>query len=220
MPEPYRAALYYVPERADPLWEAGCAWLGRDPETGIRVPQPDVPEIAAHTGSPRRYGFHATLKPPIHLAGTLESFLRDAGRLAARLAPFALPPLRVTLLERYLVLGARRRSTELHALADACVKALDHHRVPESTQARARRAVGRTDSELRNLARWGYPMVLEDWRFHMTLSNGLEANPLAAAAAAHFAEVLALPRRVESLAVFVEPEAGADFRLIERLKLG
>ena len=63
-----RVAVYYAPQPEDALFAEGAAWLGRNPEKGAPVPQPDIPNIAEATAEPRLYGFHATLKPPMRLA--------------------------------------------------------------------------------------------------------------------------------------------------------
>ncbi len=209
-------AVYYAPERDDPLWQAGCAWLGGDPETGELVAQP---EAAAATSEPRRYGFHATLKPPMRLRGTFDAFLADAERLALRLTRFEMPRLRVADDFGFLALLAEF-SVPLDEMAAACVTELDAHRVAEDEALRAKRAVGRTESQLRNLERWGYPYVLEDWRFHMTLSNTGAARALLEPAQRHFEKALAEQRYFESLAIYTEPAPGENFRLAKRLKLG
>jgi hypothetical protein len=209
-------AVYYAPERDDPLWQAGCAWLGGDPETAGLVAQPDV---AIATSEPRRYGFHATLKPPMRLRGTFDAFLADVESLARRLSAFEMPRLRVADDFGFLALLAEP-SAKLDEVAAACVTELDAHRVPESEADRAKRAVGRTESQLRNLERWGYPYVLEDWRFHMTLSNMGAGTPLLEPARRHFEKALAVPRYFKSLAIYVEPAPGENFRLVNRLKLG
>jgi predicted GNAT superfamily acetyltransferase len=220
LPEPYRAAVYYAPERHDPLWTAGCTWLGADPETGFLLrPQPAVPGIAAATTDPRRYGFHATLKPPMRLRGTFNDFLADVETLVRRLTPFKMPRLRVADDFGFLALLAEP-SAALDELAAACVTELDIHRLPESAAEQAKRAVGRTESERRNLSRWGYPYVLQDWRFHMTLSNTNGAAALLDPARRHFAEALDARRSFESLAIYVEPAPGENFRLVKRLNLG
>jgi predicted GNAT superfamily acetyltransferase len=219
LPEPYRAAVYYAPERDDPLWAAGCAWLGGDPESGVLCPQPDVPGIAAATTDPRRYGFHATLKPPMRLRDTFDEFLADVEKLARRLMPFEMPRLRVADDFGFLALLAEP-SPPLDALAAACVTELDPHRQAESEAEQAKRAIGRTESQRRNLERWGYPYVLEDWRFHMTLSNSGAAAPLLEPAREHFEKALAARRHFETLAIYIEPAPGENFRLMKRLNLG
>ena len=75
-----RFGLYVVPEGA--LYRAGAEWLGWDSVAGCAVAQPALPgltdEVAAITATPRKYGFHGTIKPPFRLAdGT------DPARLAA-----------------------------------------------------------------------------------------------------------------------------------------
>jgi hypothetical protein len=219
LPEPYRAAVYYAPERDDPLWAAGCGWLGGDPETGVLAPQPDVPGIAATTTDPRRYGFHATLKPPMRLRGTFDEFLADVEKLARRLAPFEMPRLHVADDFGFLALLAEP-SAALDEIAAACVTELDAHRLPEDAALQAKRAIGRTEAQLRNLARWGYPYVLEDWRFHMTLSNSGAAAALLEAARRYFAVAMATPRSFESLTIYIEPGPGETFRLVRRVRLG
>src|SRR5262245_62045052 len=64
-----RYAIYFTPERNDPLTRVAANWLGRDPFSGETRSAPTVgrlspAEIAYHTAAPRRYGFHATLKAP------------------------------------------------------------------------------------------------------------------------------------------------------------
>ena len=113
-----------------------------------------------------------------------------------------------------------KRANPSRAFADACVTYLDAYRRPEDTAAQARRAAGRTESQRQNIAKWGYPFVMEDWRFHMTLSNPSADENLMDAAKRHFSEVLALPRRVASVAVFAEPAAGEPFQLLERIGFG
>ena len=218
MPEPCRVALYYVPEADDPLWSLGNAWLGRDAETGAALTQP-LPGLAAQTSDPRRYGFHATLKAPIALRHGFAAFAADAASLAARCPGFFLPPLAVANLSGFLALCLSAPCTEMKSLAAACVTTLDAHRVPEDALAQAKRAAGRAERQCQYIARWGYPLVLEEFQFHMTLTDKLADNRLAPAASAFFAPALALPRRVSSLGLFVEDTPGAPFRLVRRLKL-
>jgi hypothetical protein len=219
LPEaPYRVAVYYAPAADDPLWAACTSWLGRDPETGATRDQPPIAGILGATSSPRRYGAHATLKPPMRLRGGYEDFIADVERLAGGLHEFPLPRLDVVYLKNFLALCPPSPSAALDAVAKRCVMDLDHHRLPEDAASQARRAIGRSVSELENLARWGYPLVLDDWKFHITLSNA-GAPDLLTAAQAYFAPALAEPRMFTSLAIFCEAAPGADFRLARRIKL-
>ena len=215
-----RAAIYYAPSFTDPLWDAGCSWLGRNPQTGRRIPHPDRDEL---TAEPRLYGFHATLKPPMRLAHPWHALLEDATALAYRLAPFDLPALEVAALGPFLALRETTHCPALHALADACVTELDSYRVPpDPADLARRRGAGLTPAQDAMLVDWGYPHVLGTWRFHMTLTrrlSGDEAGDVRDAATAHFATALAQPRRVSDICLFTQSAPGAPFTLAERIPL-
>ena len=216
-----RAAAFYAPELGDPLWKAGCAWLGRDPETGARLEQPA--SAVPVTAEAAMYGFHATLKPPMRLATSWDALLADADRLAGEIAPFDLPPLAVAELSEFLALRETAPCPALQALADRCMEALDPHRAPASAEELTRRrAGGLTPEREAMLVRWGYPAAFGTWRFHMTLSVRLDAAARAALrpeAESWFGEALAVKRRVTSLCLFTQAAAGAPFMLAERLML-
>ena len=215
-----RVAIYYAPALDDPLWAAGCNWLGRDPQTGRRIPHADRDAL---TAEPRLYGFHATLKPPMQLAHPWRALLEDATALADRLAPFDLPPLKVATLGPFLALRETVPCPALHALADACVTGLDSHRVPAgAAEIERRRAANLTPQQDAMLRDWGYPHVLGTWRFHMTLTQRLapiEQASVQAAATEHFAEALGQPRRVCDICLFTQAAPDAPFILAERIPL-
>ncbi len=215
-----RVAVYYAPALDDPLWAAGCAWLGRDPQTGQRVIHPGRAEL---TREPGLYGFHATLKPPMRLAHRWADLVEDAADLAASLTPFDLPPLRVADLDGFLALQPAAPCPPLHALADACVTVLDSHRQPaDAAELARRRQAGLTTRQDAMLLDWGYPYVLTEWRFHMTLTRRLspeERATMQPAAEAHFAAALAQPQRVADICLFTQIAPGSAFVLAERIAL-
>jgi putative phosphonate metabolism protein len=220
-----RVAVYYAPTPEDPLFAEAATWLGRDPESGAPAPQPDHPDIAEVTAAARRYGFHATLKPPMRLApGRVWDELRDAAQaLAGRIAPFDLPPLQVENLDGFLALRETTPSPALQALADICVAELDPFRAPPGADELARRRrAGLSAVQDALLVRWGYPYVFGAWFFHLTLTRRLTEAERARwqpAAEAHFARALALPRRVADLCLFTQASPGADFLVAERIAL-
>ncbi len=216
-----RVAIYWAPELDDPLHAAGSAWLGRDAETAARVPQPDIPGLAEITADPRGYGLHATLKPPFRLAGRYQDFITDAALWAAGIAPFALPPLSVQDLKGFLALRETAHCPALHALANSAVAALDHHRAPPSEEELARRRQARlSPAHEALLARWGYPYVMGEWQFHVTLTHRLplaEAERIRPLAEAHFAGMLEQPRVIGTVCVFTQAAPGQPFLIAERL---
>ena len=207
-----RVAFYYAPAADDPLTAAAESWYSAHPSL---------------TGDARHYGFHATLKPPMRLhAGYGWNDVLAAARVIAESVPaFVLPPLAVADLHGFLALCATGPCAPLQALADACVAAADHLRAPPGEDELARRRRGRlSPAKDANLRRWGYPYVFATWEFHMTLTRRLddaaERAAVRAAAAAHFADAVASPRRVTDLCLFVQAAPDAAFTLAGRIPLG
>lgn len=220
-----RYAIYWAPERAHPLWRAGCEWLGRDPEdSGFTHPPHDS------TDEPRRYGFHATLKAPIRLreGATREEFETTLAALAAGMPRFQIPPLEVNTLGGFVALQPAfvvDAHHPLRRLADACVRELDGFRAPMDASELERRAAGLSEAQRELLARWGYPHVFDHWHFHMTLSDSLppeaqgKRERIVQEARRHFVAALAAPLACESVSLFVEPAPGESFVLARRFPL-
>lgn len=217
-----RYAVYFTPPKESPLTRLAAAWLGRDPFTGAAMTPPAIAalapaEIAFHTAAARRYGFHATLKAPFHLAaGESDSSLADAiARFAAEVEPFAIPRLAVGQLDGFFALLPAAPTAALNRLANDVVRAFDRFRSPLSeAEIERRNPDALSAEEFHNLHRWGYPYVFDAFRFHMTLTGrvgGGEAERVRAALEEVFGAVLAAPVPVEGIALFVEPEPGAPF---------
>lgn len=227
----HRYALYFAPARAHPLWAAGCSLLGRDPETGEDLAQPALAGVSPDrfrtiTADPRRYGWHATLKPPFALAeGTDERALHAAiAAFAASRATFPMPPLVLAPLSGFLALVPERGLAALDALAAGCVRGFDRFRRPPSADEIAkRRAAGLDPEEERNLRRWGYPYVLGRFRFHMTLTGRLDPDErvrVADALSPRLADALAAPLHADAVSLYGEPRPGAPFLLLRRFPFG
>ncbi len=211
--KPYRVAIYYAPSPDDPLAAAASSWFA-------------APERQAITMDARRYGFHATLKPPFRIRDglTWDDVVAATRDLARGVPPFPLPRLAVADLHGFLALRETASSAALQALADAAVAELDFLRAPPDGAEIARRRPERLGAaERRMLDRWGYPYCFATWFFHMTLSQRLDASGherWRPEAEAHFAAALALPLMVDTVAIFVEAEAGAAFTEVARIPLG
>jgi len=234
-----RHAVYWVPAGALGRWGAG--WLGWDVEAGRAVDHPEVdglprplPEI---TEEPRRYGLHATLKPPFRLAeGRSEAGLEAAvAALAATLAPVRGPGLALTRIGGFLALVPEEgpgdgpqdaplgTGAALARLAAATVAALDGFRAPPGkAELVRRRAAGLTPAQEENLRRWGYPYVMGEFRFHVTLTGPLgpsEAGAVEVALGGALRGPLGgpplRPFALDALAHVAEREDGR-FRLIGR----
>ncbi|NIA67467.1 DUF1045 domain-containing protein [Pelagibius litoralis] len=225
-----RYAVYYALPRESALWSMAQTWLGRDCENGARLPQPALEgwtqaEIAEVTESPRRYGFHATLKAPFPLApGISRGELRDAvAAFAAAQQPFQAAPLTVSAIGPFLALTLSEPTPAMAALATAAVTDLDPLRAPLAEADIQRRLGNGLSSRQEELLRaWGYPYVLEEFRFHMTLTGPL-AQPekrarLQSALAAHFKAALEQPVPVQEVCLYSQDNREAPFFLAERFR--
>lgn len=227
----YRYAVYYAPAPDSPWWVAGSQWLGRCAAQGTALAQPTVPglgatEFAALTSAPRRYGWHATLKAPFTLAaGMPHSALRATlHTLSGSLSSFAMPDLRVALLGDFLALVPHRDAQALQAVAAACVTQLQPLAAPLSeAELHRRRQAPLTPAQDQLLVRWGYPFVMDHFRFHCSLTGSLQCHgPTQIASVRSAAERMFhnLPAsRFETLALFAQSAPGADFRLVEHFRL-
>lgn len=226
-----RYAVYYAPRDTALLARLGARWLGRDAHDGKALQQPPVERVdpesfAAATVAPRRYGFHATLKPPMRLAaGASEArFLAAVEALAADLVPATVPALEVARIGSFLALVPGGPAPEVERLAGRVVEELDRFRDPPDEAERARRLRGDPTPRQRALIeRWGYPYVFEEFRFHMTLSDSVDqamAAALRPAAELFFAPVLGRPAVIDALTVFVEPDPAAPMVVRAVLPLG
>jgi putative phosphonate metabolism protein len=229
----HRYAVYFAPAPGSAWWEAGSRWLGRCAASQAALVQPAIRGVGTDvlrqlTAEPRRYGWHATLKAPFALGtGVQVDDLREAVQaLAAELGAFDLPPLGVQRLGHFLALCPTGDQSAINAVANACVTRLHPLVAPLSSGEleRRRRKGSMTPQEDALLERWGYPYVLERYRFHLSLTGGLDGwdadtvGHVERTARAWFSD---LPTcRFNSLALFAEPAPGADFVLVEHMGFG
>jgi len=224
-----RYAIYFLPNPATGLWTFGCSVLGYDAVTQHCVPFPDHPifreEGALEISSePRRYGFHATLKAPFALSyGQTEEDLATAlSRFASSRPRFTLPKLHIDRLGSFLALVPARPIADLDDLASACVMAFEPFRAPVSDDDRSRRLKSPlTPRQIELLDRWGYPYVLDEFRFHMTLTGTLD-KPRAEVTAAVLREIYAEidePVDVDAITLLRQSGRSEPFVVVQRYPL-
>jgi putative phosphonate metabolism protein len=219
---PERFALYYAPPPTDPLWRRAAQWLGRDPADAWANVAAEIPGIAAArrletSASARRYGFHATMKAPMTLAvgaarAELEAELR---RFGLAQAPVTIGQLKVAWIEGFVALIPEHQSPALTAFAGEVVAHFDRFRAPLTGAERDKRIGGQlSPRQIELLDAYGYPYVMEEFRFHMTLTDRLvdtDRNEIMAAAQSWFAPLLEMDYVLDRLALFHEPAPGAPF---------
>jgi hypothetical protein len=219
-----RLAVYFAP-REGAFAEHAAAWLGWDAARGTTAAQPDLPGIpfpAVLTAETRRYGFHGTLRAPFRLAEnvSLEDARQGVAALAAERKPVVCDGLVIESLQGFLAFTPTGCESALLDLAAAVVEGTNDLRAPlNEAEIARRRPESLTPRQRALLQTWGYPHVMEEFRFHLTLTDRLpDPGPVQAVLAAYFAPVLPQPFRIEDLCLFGEDAAGR-FHLLDRYAL-
>ena len=225
-----RDASYFAPNPTSSLWQRGSAWLGYGALTGAQLPQPTVPgispqQMAQLTASARHYGFHATLRAPFEPADgvTPEALSAALARFARSHTAFDVPLVPATY-GQFVALRPMGPCPALDALHAASLHAFEPLRAPISPADIARRRETRlAPPQDAAMLRWGYPFVLDHYRFHLTLTEPIKDPALRATmlagARAHFAPEGAL-QRVDGVALFAQESREDRFRLLVWEPLG
>jgi putative phosphonate metabolism protein len=225
-----RYAIYYAAAPGSELDRFGANLLGYDAWSGEDLPFPDgvaerMPDWRDLTQDPRKYGFHATLKAPLMLAEN-----KTEAELVAACAAFADTPRTIPVIKPvvnsisgFIAVVPAQRSAELERLADDCVSAFDAFRTPLTPEDRARRNPSRlTPRQCDYLDRWGYPYVMEEFRFHMTLTGRLDDTrraPVLAMLRDRFATIGIERLAIDAIALFRQDNTSSRFRIVDHWKL-
>ncbi len=210
-----RYAIYFSPPGSDPLTETASRWLGRNAFSGEGFD--DYASFADVTEEPRRYGFHATLKAPFELAeGIHESELVEAfSAFAASHAAFDIPEIVIGSLGPFFALVPATLHQPLQDFTADVVRHFEPFRAPLSERDIARRKPETlSESQRANLHRWGYPYVMDDFRFHVTLTGPVSEGrrqEMADILAETFSGFIHRPLTISGLGLFVEKERGEAF---------
>jgi hypothetical protein len=223
---PVRYAIYWAPPEDSALCAFGRRWFGQTCARREGVPGFSRERLRALTAVSRNYGFHATLKAPFRLRKTasprelyaaLEAFARRQARAEA-------PPLRLTTIGAFLALAPRATAPAVDRLAAGCVRALDAFRAPPSHRESAhRRAAGLSPLQTALLARWGYPHVMQQFRFHLTLTDPITSRTERCAILNRIlplvTEVGRRPLRIDDICLYRQDAPGNAFVIAQRFRL-
>lgn len=224
-----RYAIYYVPPRDTPLAKFGAAILGYDLERGkpqerLTLPGIEESRLVAVTRRAARYGFHATLKAPFKLTAGRSRIdvLKVAADIADSCRPATLCGLEFAVLGRFIALRPQQATPELDIIAAHFVRGLDPLRAVESRDETKWPPSKLSPRQAQLLDAWGYPYVLDQYRFHMTLTDALESNDSAGIAHALKSTatgIIGTPLTIDAVTVVEEITPAAPFKAIARFRL-
>ena len=225
-----RYAIYHAPAPGSDLDRFGAHLLGYDAYCGADLPFPNdiirmAPDWRDMTKDPRKYGFHATLKAPMSLAsGKTEPELLAACEAFAG-KPRAIPVITpvVGSISGFIAVLPAAPSPELERLAEDCTREFDSFRALLTAEDRARRNPSDlTPKQREYLDRWGYPYVMEEFRFHMTLTGPLAAErrePVLMMLRNSFSATGLTMLAIDRIAVFRQENADSRFLIVKHWQL-
>ncbi len=220
-----RYAIFFSPLPGTQPAQIGASWLGRDIDTESAMMRAHQPGLSLEravriVAEPRRYGFHATLRAPFQLAeGVDQKAITDlTALLAARFAPVTIPSLVLKQISDFVALVPAAPCPAIDAIAAACVKATDPLRAPiDRSETRRRQAAPLTERQTLLLTRWGYPYVMEEFQFHMTLAGPLDVSEISEVRPVlenHFKPLIGQSMRVDALSLFHQPGRDRSFQRV------
>ncbi|MGX4769007.1 DUF1045 domain-containing protein [Bradyrhizobium guangdongense] len=225
-----RYAIYFAAGADNALTRFGAELLGYEAYTEDEVSFPHealriAPDWRDVTADPRKYGFHGTLKAPMALAsGRTEAELVTAcATFAGKVRPIPLIRPIVDAISGFIAVIPAEPVDALQQLAADCVRDFDCFRPALTAEDRARRKPEKLSQRQREyLDRWGYPYVMEEFRFHMTLTGRLDAErrgPILEMLRRRFAALKLDTLEIDRITLFKQDEAKARFRIIGEWKL-
>ena len=224
-----RYAVYFSPPEADYLSKFLAGWFGWNAHNGQNVPYHILEnlnyDLSDITKEQYRYGFHGTLKPPFSLVDTknLNDLKLALVELSKSIKKFEIPSISLKVLNGFVAIVSTTENRPIMALAKKCVEELDLFREVESVE-RIQRRRSRTfsKSEEYNLKRWGYPYVMDNFQFHLTMSGRLKPEVLKNVIEVLNSElqgVLNKPLPIGEICLFGENASNGNFQIIQKFSL-
>lgn len=229
---PARYALSYVPEKGSLLADFGRTWLGRDIDSSEFYEQPSIegvtPErLSELTHWRRSDGLHGILKPPFQInpSSSLDGFLDTARLFSKFLKPVEIPQLEVNVIGKFIALTPTISSRELVDLASECVRIFEGFRQPVMIDMDRRyRKDKLTVYQNRMLKHWGYPYVMEEFRFFIPLTDRIEDDQERDACIDAITTLskpaIRNPVRIQELTIMGQESRKDPMRIVERIPFG
>lgn len=217
-----RFAIYFIPKTGSSLQKFGDKWL--DIVQPNAFPSKDKIKRTNWIKIPKKYGFHGTLKAPFRLRSdkNLDDLIISSKNICKSIKPFSLSGLKLSIIENALALTLINNSSSMSALSNQFVIQLDKFRAPLSKEEiSVKRSRNLTAKQDYNLLHWGYPYVMEQFYFHLTLTNTLDEENLNLAKEIlreELTEDCLAPQTVDEVGLVGE-QINGDFKIITRLSL-
>ena len=174
-----RFAIYYAPDENSELDVFGRCWLGWDPFLGKEISKKyrkNFLNFDNFVVGPKKYGFHGNLKAPFRLKKeyTYSDLEKKVYEIAKELQRFDVGKLNLKKIGNFIAL-VPEKNDKIKYLSNKLVTGLDFLRdelLEEEILKRNPQTL--TLNQKKMLTNWGYPYVLDEFNFHLTLTDKID----------------------------------------------
>ena len=188
-----RYAIYYAPPKESSLEEFGRYWFGWDPlnaklinnkhrinylnRFGIK----NLINIDKNVLIPKKYGFHGTLIPPFKLNKnySTNTLFKKTEEIAKKFKKFKFYKFKLKKINNFYAFVQNKKNNNINKLSNRLVRELFKFRSPLTKKEIDRRNPSKLSKlQLNILYKWGYPYIMSEFNFHMTLASEVTGNKL------------------------------------------
>ena len=188
-----RYAIYYAPPKESNLEEFGRYWFGWDPlnaklinnkhrinylnRFGIK----NLINIDKNVLIPKKYGFHGTLIPPFKLNKnySTNTLFKKTEEIAKKFKKFKFYKFKLKKINNFYAFVQNKKNNNINKLSNRLVRELFKFRSPLTKKEIDRRNPSKLSKlQLNILYKWGYPYLMSEFNFHMTLASEVTGNKL------------------------------------------
>ncbi len=188
-----RYAIYYAPPKESSLEEFGRYWFGWDPlnaklinnnhrinylnRFGIK----NLINIDKNVLIAKKYGFHGTLIPPFKLNKnySTNTLFKKTEEIAKKFKKFKFYKFKLKKINNFYAFVQNKKNNNINKLSNRLVRELFKFRSPLTKKEIDRRNPSKLSKlQLNILYKWGYPYLMSEFNFHMTLASEVTGNKL------------------------------------------
>ena len=188
-----RYAIYYAPPKESNLEEFGRYWFGWDPINAKSINNKqrinylngfgikNLKNIDKNVLIAKKYGFHGTLIPPFKLNKnySTNTLFKKTEEIAKKFKKFKLYKFKLKKINNFYAFVQNKKNNNINKLSNRLVRELFKFRSPLTKKEIDRRNPSKLSKfQLNILYKWGYPYLMSEFKFHMTLASEVTGNKL------------------------------------------
>ena len=188
-----RYAIYYAPPKESSLEEFGRYWFGWDPLNAKLINNKqrinylngfgikNLKNIDKNVLIAKKYGFHGTLIPPFKLNKNYSTNLlfKKTEDIAKKFKKFKFYKFKLKKMNNFYAFVQNKKNNNINKLSNRLVRELFKFRSPLTKKEIDRRNPSKLSKlQLNILYKWGYPYLMSEFNFHMTLASEVTGNKL------------------------------------------